>query len=152
LHRAAGRLKKAPSKEQSASDGLSRLQRHILVVLFLAIQIALPAHYYLFSDPYDERFAWRMYSSMRMVKCQTAIYEGQGAERKKIKLSREIGMPWVKGISRGKLRVLHAYADRRCAEMKAEGKEAKLYASVRCKLPDGSIDLRANPREDLCAP
>ena len=131
---------------------MSRRKKHVLIALFLVIQFALPLHYYLGSDPYDERFAWRMYSPMRMVKCRASIYEFEDGVRKKIKLSRDVGMPWVKGISRGNLRVLKAYAQRRCAALEAEGRSANLFASVRCKLPDGRIDNRADPSEDLCAP
>ena len=143
-------MTEAPMK-QGTGDGMSRRTRHILIAVFLAIQCGLPLHYYLGADPYDERFAWRMYSPMRMVKCQTAVYEGRGKDRKKIKLSGDVGMPWVKGVSRGNLRVLEAYARRRCTALEAEGKQAHLYASVRCKLPDGTLDVRAKPTEDLCA-
>jgi hypothetical protein len=42
----------------------------IFISVYLVVQIALPLHYYTFNeDKYDERFAWRMFSPERMVKC-----------------------------------------------------------------------------------
>lgn len=46
--------------------------RFILVVLLA--QLLLPLHYYWQRrDPHDERFAWRMFSPMRMVQCTPQV-------------------------------------------------------------------------------
>jgi hypothetical protein len=36
------------------------------MALFLASQVAIPLTYYLYKEPADERFAWRMFSSVHM--------------------------------------------------------------------------------------
>lgn len=38
------------------------------MALFLASQVAIPLTYYLYKEPADERFAWRMFSSVHMAK------------------------------------------------------------------------------------
>ena len=134
----------------AGSGVLSTRVKHLLILAYLVVQFVGPVHYYLYSDPYDERFAWRMYSPMRMVTCKARVSEGVGASQREIKLSREIGMPWVKGIRRGNLRVLDAYAEHRCASMRSEGIPAHVFAAIYCQLPDGSWDKRSDPSEDLC--
>jgi hypothetical protein len=49
---------------------LVRTWRGRFIVGFLLAQLLLPLHYYLgHRDPHDERFAWRMFSPIRMVQC-----------------------------------------------------------------------------------
>lgn len=44
--------------------------RSALLVLFLLVQVALPARYYLgLSSPFDPRFAWRMFSPLHLTRC-----------------------------------------------------------------------------------
>jgi hypothetical protein len=52
---------------------MTRRQRILVIIhVFLAIQIALPIGYYaLRADRNDERYAWRMFSTNRMVSCGT---------------------------------------------------------------------------------
>ena len=49
-------------------------------MLFLGIQTALPLRYYLGSDPYDERFAWRMYSPVFLAGCQVNFSTKHGLQ------------------------------------------------------------------------
>ncbi|MBW2464764.1 MAG: hypothetical protein JRH11_24155, partial [Deltaproteobacteria bacterium] len=41
-------------------------KKNTLIVAFLAFQLLLPLRYYMGSDEFDERFAWRMFSPIRM--------------------------------------------------------------------------------------
>jgi hypothetical protein len=51
-------------------QALARTGRGRFIIAFLAVQLLLPLHYYLVRhDPHDERFAWRMFSPMRMADC-----------------------------------------------------------------------------------
>ena len=53
---------------------LARLWPHGFIAVFVAVQLALPLHYYLLRDDHhDERFAWRMFSSTRMLTCTVEL-------------------------------------------------------------------------------
>jgi hypothetical protein len=39
---------------------------NLVIGLFLASQVAIPLSYYLYKEPTNERFAWRMFSSVQM--------------------------------------------------------------------------------------
>jgi hypothetical protein len=43
------------------------------IVGFLALQVALPLRYYLLGGGADERFAWRMFSSQRLMRCSYEV-------------------------------------------------------------------------------
>jgi hypothetical protein len=52
----------------------ARLWPHGFIAVFVAVQLALPLHYYLLRDDHhDERFAWRMFSSTRMLTCTVEL-------------------------------------------------------------------------------
>src|ERR1041385_7270070 len=42
---------------------------------FVLVQALLPLHYYLGGPATDERFAWRMFSSVAMSDCKATMYE-----------------------------------------------------------------------------
>jgi len=44
-----------------------------VLVAFLALNLLAPMRYYVLDDPYDERFAWRMFSGIRFESCQVAL-------------------------------------------------------------------------------
>src|SRR5690242_15394556 len=44
----------------------NRLWSNVFIALFLAYQLAMPLRYYLGGRGYDERFSWRMFSTLRM--------------------------------------------------------------------------------------
>ncbi len=115
-------------------------RRSVLVLAFLGLQLGLPLSYYLGHDRYDERFAWRMFSPQRMVRCQVSVRDSGT-----VSVSSEVAAPWVSWMRRGHLRVVYAYAERRCAEQ-----GGPLFIDLRCRLPDGTIDQLLDPDEDLC--
>lgn len=45
------------------------------IVVFLLAQCVIPLRYYFSDDPFDERFAWRMFSGMRVTRCQASAFE-----------------------------------------------------------------------------
>lgn len=113
--------------------------RDAAILLFLAVQLGLPLSYYASSDRYDERFAWRMFSSQRMVRCSVAFRDPNP-----VALGGEIAAPWVTWMKRGHRRVVLAFADQRCAE------GGELYVDMVCVLPDGRVDHPLAPDQDLC--
>lgn len=82
--------------------------------LALAVQLVIPLTYYLRDDRYDERFAWRMFSAVRVERCQTAASEMRGGVARDIPLSR-IHSAWVEHLRRNRLVVIERFLEQRCA-------------------------------------
>ncbi len=108
--------------------------RNVLIVAFLAFNVGMPLRYYLGDEPYDERFAWRMFSPVRMVRCDVALY---GADGRALPLSRMLHVVWINLLKRARLQVLEAYAAHYCAGEVAAGRPAVLEAELTCPPPDG---------------
>ncbi len=82
------------------------------IALFVAIQLTLPILYYTRKDPHDERFAWRMFSPMRMARCQPAATINDAP----FNLGGEFHEAWLEIASRGRFKVIEAMGARLCAE------------------------------------
>ncbi len=116
-------------------SGPARRTRERLVVLaFLAAQLGLPLSYYLGDRVYDERFAWRMFSPIRMVRCRPQLSDGG----EPIALDAHFAAPWITWMKRGHADVLLAAGERLCAE---RGPGAAIRADLSCRLPDGRTDV-----------
>ncbi|MDB4956656.1 MAG: hypothetical protein JWO36_4225 [Myxococcales bacterium] len=76
------------------------------------MQLLLPFRYYVaHRDAHDERFAWRMFSPMRMVTCTPELaIDGQ-----KRSLGNEFHEAWIAIARRGRFSVIEAMAARLCA-------------------------------------
>lgn len=82
------------------------------IVVFLLVQLLLPLRYYIHHrDPHDERFAWRMFSPIRMVQCTPRF----ALDGKPIELRGEFHEAWVEIASRGRFGVIEAMGARLCA-------------------------------------
>ena len=83
------------------------------IALFLAVQLALPLHYYLARrDQHDERFAWRMFSPIRMVRCDVTMTVDDEA----VDLDREFHQAWLALASRGRRTVIEQMGKRLCQQ------------------------------------
>lgn len=81
------------------------------IMVFVTIQLLLPLHYYLVRrDPHDERFAWRMFSPMRMTRCQPKLV----LDGKPFDLHNEFHEAWIEIAGRGRYSVIEAMAARLC--------------------------------------
>lgn len=81
------------------------------IVAFLAIQLLLPALYYIGRrDPHDERFAWRMFSPMRMTKCTPSFTVGSAP----VSLYANFHEAWIELAERGRFVVVEAMAAKLC--------------------------------------
>jgi hypothetical protein len=106
----------------------------ILIHLLLAVQLALPLWYYAGrSDKNDERFAWRMFSTTRMLQCDPRFTVGDDA--RPVRLFSTFHEAWVTIARRGRLEVIEAMASHLCAAHPGE----PVRAQVRCRRLDGSI-------------
>jgi len=125
-----------------------RLLKHGLVIAFLALQLGLPASYYFTrGDRYDERFAWRMFSPIRMVTCQARFRDGD----RSVDVGRHLAQVWRTWLKRGHARVARGFGEHYCAEQRRLGGEPELTVDYRCRLPDGTLDRPIPVSEDLCS-
>ena len=82
-----------------------------LVVVFVALQLLIPLRYYVaHKDPHDERFAWRMFSPMRMSRCQPTFT----VDSAPVDLHAEFHEAWIAIAGRGRFDVIEAMGKRLC--------------------------------------
>ncbi|MCA9545062.1 MAG: hypothetical protein KC613_11750 [Myxococcales bacterium] len=108
--------------------------RDVLIIAFLGINIVMPLRYYFGDEAYDERFAWRMFSPVRMLRCDVDLYGPGGRELSQGQLMHVV---WINLLKRGRLQVLEAFAQKYCADETAAGRPAELYARMVCPPADG---------------
>lgn len=135
-----------PAAAAAAPRRRQRLFGNLVIVGFLGWQLLFPLRYYLGDDPFDERFAWRMFSPVRLVSCDVRLLD---ADHRPINLSQGVHVVWVNLLKRARLQVLDAVADRLCADAVAEGRPAHMYAEITCPPPDGPTRgiCRQGPRD-----
>src|SRR3954469_14409695 len=81
------------------------------ILAFLTLQLLLPLRYYIaHRDVHDERFAWRMFSPMRMVACTPELK----LDGKRQSLGNEFHEAWLAIAKRGRFVVVEAMAARLC--------------------------------------
>jgi hypothetical protein len=103
------------------------------IMLFLAVQLLLPLRYYIrHRDLHDERFAWRMFSPMRMAHCKVNLAI-DGVPRDPYG---EFHEAWVKIAERGRFVVVEAMAAKLCT--KYAGKPIEM--SLDCEYLDHSVE------------
>lgn len=125
--------------------------RNAFIAAFLFSQIALPVSYYVGNDAFDERFAWRMFSPIRMVRCEVAFDEEVNGVTRPHHASRETHMAWISLMQRARLDVVRAYASRRCDQLNGETDTPVVRVDIACSHPDGLI--RPIPLDqNLCEP
>lgn len=139
----------------------------VIHVLF-AIQIALPISYYtLRSDENDERYAWRMFSTNRMVSCGTgrlfepvygavkarrpARYQRGplfliGEARRPAQLGRLFHTAWINLTRRGRESVIEAMA----VELCKSNPDDPVYVEYDCAHVDGSVVTGSAGGFDIC--
>ncbi len=89
---------------------LGRWQGWVILAV-LSTQLLLPLRYYIgHRDPHDERFAWRMFSPMRMAQCVPRFYKDDAV----LPLASEFHEAWVKLAERGRFSVIEAMGARLC--------------------------------------
>ena len=137
----------------SSKDSFGQTKPIVLacLVLFFGIQMYAPIRYYLGDYPWDERFSWRMFSTVRTLKCRPQLWSQQSddSRRQPLRLSREMHMVWVNLMKRGRLRVVEEFARSYCQRRP----ETALYISLSCPNPTpphAAIPL-IRPETDLCS-
>lgn len=110
----------------------------LVIVAWLAAMIGLPLSYYVGGHVEDERFSWRMFSTVRLTKCEVALAERSGDRWRDVPLQREVHMAWVTQLQRGQPRVVGRLFERRC-----EGDRAPeaVRLTRTCRLPGRPLPL-----------
>mgnify|MGYP001287930936 CR=1 FL=1 len=99
----------------------------------LAAQIAVPATYYLGDDPFDERFAWRMFSAVRVYRCELTAEDLGGGAAPPVRPDAPIPAGWIPPMRRGREPVIARYLRWRCEDDEVSGARV----TNRCTTPDG---------------
>jgi len=103
------------------------------VVIALLVQLAIPLRYYLGDDRFDERFAWRMFSAVRVYRCDLAAYDVNEGRQSQVNLGRTIHVAWITTMRRSREGVLQRYLSWRCETADVDG--ARVVN--RCVTPEG---------------
>jgi hypothetical protein len=83
------------------------------IAAFVLLQLLLPLSYYLARrDPHDERFAWRMFSAMRMTRCTLRV----ALDGKPLDLTTRFHTAWLETAGRGRFSVIEAMGAKLCAD------------------------------------
>lgn len=99
----------------------------------LLVQALIPLRYYFGSDPYDERFAWRMFSNVRVYRCDLGAFETRSGYERPVSLMQTIHVGWGSLLRRNRPAVMDAYLEWRCEQ---EGVTAARLLN-RCVSPAG---------------
>lgn len=111
------------------STGWARAARPLAAV-YVVVQLALPATYYARRDPHDERFAWRMFSPMRMTSCQPVAR----VDGRPLALTAHFHEAWLELARRGRRSVLDELARALCRKHPG----AAVTLEVRCDYHGGA--------------
>ncbi|MCB9659503.1 MAG: hypothetical protein H6726_17795 [Sandaracinaceae bacterium] len=103
-----------PASPAEGSDA-GRGRVRAFIVALVALQLLVPLTYYLRDDPYDERFAWRMFSGVRLQQCRTSAFEtGANGVEQQVDPFRLVTPGWVANLSRNRRPVIESYLEHRC--------------------------------------
>lgn len=99
-----------------STEKRAKLRTDLLIGAALIFQLVVPATYYLRDEPYDERFAWRMFSAIRVQGCEVQVLERRGESEVQVNLPQEIHTAWITNLERNRRDVALALLRRRCEE------------------------------------
>ena len=124
-----------------SSEPTTHWRRNLFIVCILGVQLGLPLRYYLGNDPFDERFAWRMFSAERMADCQVRFTQAN----KRVDHKQRFHLVWNNLANRGRGPVL----DRMVEQLCDEGGPVTVQAT--CSIPGQDVELH-DGRSNLCEP
>jgi hypothetical protein len=102
--------------------------------VLVVVQVAIPASYYLGRGGHDdERFAWRMFSAVRLKRCNVDAFDGELDSGAPVDVARAVHASWAGSLARGRRRVIARFLATRCEQ---PGVRAASLAR-RCQSPSG---------------
>jgi len=110
---------------------LTRTWQGWIILVVVASQLLIPLHYYLPShrDPHDERFAWRMFSPIRMAKCEPKF----SVDGTPLDLGTRFHEAWIE-LARRRFHVVERMGETLCAKQPTSSVEV----TFECKYIDDS--------------
>jgi hypothetical protein len=124
---------------------LARTWQGRVILLVVTVQLLLPLSYYCARrDPHDERFAWRMFSPMRMARCNPRFT----LDGRPVPLASLYHEAWIELAQRGRFAVIEAMGADLCA--KNPGSQVRVtmdcsYLGAPPRTWGGSNDLCTTP-------
>ncbi len=125
----------------------------IAIHLILLGLLLPPLHYYLFnSDKRDERFAWRMFSPVRVENCGTQFFVGENGAP--IKVANYFHNAWLDFTKRGRKQAIAAMAQRLCDDNPGQSVRVRILCEERPRASAGKPRLlydnqRSTSDEDI---
>jgi len=118
------------------SEAGARGRANAFIAAFLAFQVVVPLTYYLGDRVYDERFGWRMFSTLRLQHCDLrAEAVDDGATPRPLRLHESMHVAWVNLLKRARPAVIDKALLARCADTGAS--EVRLRRA--CRDTDGTV-------------
>lgn len=131
---------------EAAPPPRPRALANAFIALFLLVQVAVPLTYYLGERVEDERFGWRMFSTVRLRRCDVRVSETVAGTSRPVPLTSELHIAWINLIKRGRTAVVHEFLAHRCVESGAD----EVLVDRRCIDTDGTT-LPPDPTAIACA-
>lgn len=100
-------------------EGRPRRLLPILGSIWVVLMLVIPLRYYLSDDPYDERFAWRMFSAVRVQRCRVGVVEETAGGARPLALMEVLPAPWTALLERNRPAVVEAFLRWRCDQRDA---------------------------------
>lgn len=119
------------SEPPSSETPVARTRQNLFIGAVLLLQILVPLSYYVSGRSYDERFSWRMFSTLRLRDCKVEVIEQPGARQ--VHIERDVHIAWLRLLERMRTGVVEAYLRRRCQNSDAQ----RVDFVCTCKDTDG---------------
>ena len=133
------RRRKGDKHDRRAASTPTRRRRLVAagIATAVAIQVAIPMSYYFDDDPFDERFAWRMFSAIRVYRCDVGATETVDGESVIVPLGSTIHVAWIGTLRRNRAAVVERFLEWRC-EQGAERAQLtnRCVDAQRVRIPD----------------
>jgi len=107
----------------------------VVTVAFLVLQIGMTLSYYLGWRGEDERFSWRMFSSVYARDCRVVTVEQRAGKRQRVDLESELPSAWGDALELARPAVIEALLHWRCRQGDAD----EVHYVRFCKEADGTI-------------
>ncbi|MFK7987348.1 MAG: hypothetical protein AB8I08_15090 [Sandaracinaceae bacterium] len=104
------------------------------VGVLLVLEALTPLRYYLGDDIFDERFSWRMFSAVRVYRCELTAFESRAGRELPTNLMSTVQVGWITTMRRSREDVLRGYLRWRCEQ---DDVEAARVVN-RCRTPEGN--------------
>jgi hypothetical protein len=121
-----------------APTGRTRTLVNVFIVCFLVFQVAVPLTYYLGRRTTDERFSWRMFSSVILQICTVSAFESGSlsGERAfhKVNLWPDLHPGWIRLLERYPPQLVAAVLRWRCERTNAKA----VHLMRQCQNPGGA--------------